>query len=122
MFKVENIPNAAQLYRRISKWNYDKRRGKFSSSAFMLRKKESTLSVNWEKYSTPESSSLCPIKGDRYHVGAITAEIPRRECLNVTHSPVRHQAHTLISGARLTESNLEVAETLVEYCRPVFLL
>jgi hypothetical protein len=52
-FAVEEIPNSANLFRKIHKNHYDSARGTVSSVAF----KEEQMSVNWDKYKTARDSA-----------------------------------------------------------------
>lgn len=122
MWKREFIPDEDDLYRRVPKDQYDEKMGKVSSGAFMLRedKNEKALSVNWSKWTTPEESSVCPITGNRYYLGALYAEVPRHQGLEVIHAPSRkNRAHSLITGQRLIDSNFLIADILAENCRPL---
>ena len=129
LFKKENILPDNELYRRLPRGNYNSRRERFSSSAFKLRKKEKSLaaiSVNWDRHSTPENSSICPRTKQQYDVGAIKACIPIREGLEVVHKPSNNmfypnQAHSLIRGKRLVDSELEITEIFAKNCRAAWI-
>ena len=55
MFLIEDIPNDAIVYRRISHDQFFN--GRVTTAAFIPRKiDKGELSVNWNKYSTPEST------------------------------------------------------------------
>ncbi|MGR3311446.1 MAG: hypothetical protein ACUZ77_11830 [Candidatus Brocadiales bacterium] len=119
--KKEFIPDNDNLYRRVRPRHFDPKTGKISSASFLLRPKDKgRLSVNWERYSTPEKSAICPRCGEKFLIGGLQAKIPRYEQLEVNHAPSQDdKSHSLISGQRLIESNLEVAVELAEKCRPL---
>ena len=52
-FAVEEIPDKANLFRKIHRTQYDEEKGAVSSAAF----KQERMSVNWEKYRTAEASA-----------------------------------------------------------------
>lgn len=52
-FAVEEIPDDANLFRKIHQTHYDEETGVVSSAAF----KQERMSVNWEKYKTAEESA-----------------------------------------------------------------
>ena len=121
--KKDFIPDNDDLYRRVLPLQFNPKKGKFTAPSFMLRNDENGLSVNWERYSTPEESAICPVKpGKKYYVGGLYAKIPRNEQLEVNHEPTRNnKSHSLIIGKRLIESKYEVAEVLAENCRPLII-
>jgi hypothetical protein len=51
-FAVEEIPDNANLFRKIHQSHYDEKKGEVSSAAF----KQERLSVNWEKYKSAKDS------------------------------------------------------------------
>jgi len=52
-FAVEQIPDNANLFRKIHRSHYDEKRGQESSVAF----KQERMSVNWEKYKSARDSA-----------------------------------------------------------------
>jgi len=122
MWKREFIPDDDDLYRRIHPRDYNRKTGRISPGAFILRKRkgERALSTNWSKYTTPQKTSLDPNTGRRFYVGALCVEVPRHQELEVIHTPTRkNRGHSSITGQRLIDSNFLIADILAENCRPV---
>lgn len=109
-WSVENIPDTSFLYRRVHPKQI--RRGKAVESAFG----DYDLSVDWDKYSTPEKTlDRLPQRINRtsWGVARIAAKIPESLKQNVTHRPSlqsNNRAHALIKGKK----TLEVSECLSE--------
>ncbi len=126
MQQREQIPDNADLFRRIVPEHYDKSHGKFVAVAFIVRPRDrGKLSVNWCKYATPKETSVDPnprYGGRRLFVGELKARIPRQQELEVLHAPNEgNPAHSVIKGRKLVDphSRLEVAAILADSCRPL---
>lgn len=95
-FEKESIPDSDRLFRRIDPGHYSRERDFVSPNAFKKRE----TSVNWEKYSTPESTA----REDTAMVMAITAGACRVIGQRVEHDPISdpphgpNQAHSLVIG------------------------
>ena len=124
-YPVENIPDSAQLFRRLTPdIHYKSNVRRIEPAAFMLRRDkkgiplEIGLSADWDQYSTAEKSAYDRNTGKKYYVAGLYAQGPRDHGLDVVHSPSRkNQAHSEIRGDSLTiskESNLKMAAILVE--------
>lgn len=117
----ENIPSDDELFRRTLPYLYNKRTRQFAPGAYTLRRDmgETYLSVDWEKFSTPEKSSISNKK--KYCVAGLYARVPRGEGLQVNHSPSkRNKAHSAIAGEKLLdlETEYDVSLKLAEKSRP----
>lgn len=82
----EHIPDQDRLFRRIPPWHYIPEEDRMSSAAFGERKNEFSISVNWEKYITPEKAVR---KYPTFHLAALVAKIPRQVGQEVKHTPSR---------------------------------
>lgn len=98
VFAVEEIPNEAVLFRRINRHHITPE-GNVSSAAY----NQDELSVNWSKYSNPESSA---IEGT-IKVTALSCGECRNLGLTVNHAPIQegeafgpNQAHSEICGKK----------------------
>lgn len=96
---IEHINDPAALYRRINLHQVDPATGFPSSAAF----KDENASVNWERYSTPESTA----GPTSLFVLGIRAGVCRRLCQKVEHAPddvppgcPPNPAHALIKGKK----------------------
>lgn len=118
--KREFIPDESNLYRRIPPNQYNEKKGKFSAPAFILRKNEEGLSLNWSKYSTPQKTAKCPRTGKKFYVGALYAKVPRQQELDVIHEPgKKNPSHSLIIGQKLFDCSYEAGEFLAENYKPI---
>jgi hypothetical protein len=114
----EEIPNDADLYRRVTPEQYNPKTKKISAPAFRLRENENGLSVNWARYTTIQQSA-CD-RGRNYYLAGIYANIPRDLGLKVEHDPKKNRAHSLIFGDQLKGGNrLEYEENLADKARPL---
>lgn len=98
-FAVEAILDEATLYRRIHRNHFDAKTGKVASAAF----KQERMSVNWDKYSTPEQTA----DANSSAVVAIVAGACRKLEQTVEHAPVEadqpggpNQAHAEVCGKK----------------------
>ncbi len=91
---VETIPGNDRLFRRIPPLQYDEMAGRVTSAAFT----DPDLSVNWEKYCTPEKAVR---RYPTYRLAAFQAKIPREKNLEVRHTPFRlDQSHSSVLGRK----------------------
>lgn len=98
-FAVEEIPDDANLFRKIHRTHYNGETGVVSSAAF----KQERMSVNWEKYKTAEDSA-------DINSSAVVALVTRdcRELMQtVEHTPVEpdqpfgpNRAHVEVCGKK----------------------
>ncbi len=125
----EDVPDNDFLYRRASFRTFNQKTGKFTASAFKIKafiiEKENKkgFSTNWNRYSTPEETSIDPIHKKQYCVGEFKAIIPRKVDLDVNHTPRNYnRAHCTISLEKILE-DIEIykAESFVaENCIPKY--
>ena len=92
---TEHIPNEDDLYRRIIPDWYDRTKGKISSAAFSNEE----CSVDWSKYRSNQNECL---KGyPSTSLAAIKAKYPRKEKLEVNHTPESNNySHSSIMGKK----------------------
>ncbi len=115
MLMKEDIADNDYLFRRVLP--RDCAPPKCFEGAFLLnrKKEEKELSVNWDKYSSVESSSICPILGKKFYVAKLCAIEPRKQGLTVDHSPTKKNfSHSIIFGADLFDKKkaLKIASYL----------
>ncbi len=98
-FAVEEIPDHANLFRKIHWTHYDGTTGVVSSAAF----RQERMSVNWEEYSTAKDSA----DANSSAVVAIVARDCRELRLAVEHTPVEsdqpfgpNRAHAEVCGKK----------------------
>lgn len=104
---VESIPDDDRLFRRIPPVWYNKEEDRVTSAAF----RDPDMSVNWEKYITPENAVR---KYPAHYLAALTAKTPRAKSLEVKHSPSRLQhSHSSILGKKTTAIARFLAENSV---------
>lgn len=124
-FPVEEIPNNQKLFYRIHKVNIDESETdkikKIKPVAFDPQPKELNsvqMSVNWEKYSTAESTKLSARKPELNGVLSFNSSSIRLEPinLNVTHSPTTNQAHSHIHDIVSEKNDPEIRILLRESC------
>jgi len=122
-WKQEHIPDEDDIYRRIPPSQYNPKTGRFVPPVFKLRpwKNERAASVDWSKYSTPEKTSFDTNTKREYLVGGIYAKVPRSLGLEVIHRPGKNRAHSLITGTKLIDDDLETLDTLTQNCRPLII-
>jgi hypothetical protein len=96
-FAIEEIPDAAQLFRRIHWTHYDPKTGLVSSAAF----KQERMSVNWEKYTSAQQSA----DANSAAVVSLVAGECRAIGQAVEHAPIEpdqpfgpNQAHAEVCG------------------------
>jgi hypothetical protein len=96
-FSVEEIPDNANLFRKIHRSHYDEKKGGVSSAAF----KQERMSVNWEKYKSAKDSS----DANSAAVVALAAGDCRRLEQTVKHTPIEpnqpfgpNQTHVEVCG------------------------
>jgi|GEM_PF-3289307 len=125
----ECIPDNDFLYRRAFYKTFNQKTGKFTASAFKLKsfkskgKNKKGFSANWNKYSTPEKTSIDPISNKKFCVGEFKAIIPRKVDLNVNHTPSNYnQSHCTISAEKLLEDIdiYKAEESIAENCIPIY--
>jgi hypothetical protein len=98
-FAVEEIPDTANLFRKIHASQYNREMGKVSSAAF----KDPEMSVNWEKYRTAIAST----DQNSVAVVALVAKDCRELNQTVKHTPIEagqlfgpNQAHAEVLGKK----------------------
>jgi|SRR5436190_22902605 len=98
-FAIEDIPDNANLFRKIHRTHYNEKTGVVSSAAF----KQERMSVNWEKYKSAEDSADAN--------SAAVVALVSRECRDlgqsVEHTPIEpdqdfgpNQAHAEVCGKK----------------------
>jgi len=99
----EPIPDSALLLRRIHRLFFDSDTGRVMSAAFDGLE----MSVDWEKYSTPEQTAARDNSGNTVAVASLKVEFCRSVEQAVMHDPLpEHQgvpanpAHTLVRGRK----------------------
>lgn len=125
--RKEIIPDNDLVYRRMCKDWYNPKKNKFTDTAFLVRinKNEKYLSVNWSKYISAENASFDRNTKRKFGVGALKAEIPRSESLEVIHKPYfRNPSYSGIIGEKLLDeqSAYEVAGVLADKCVPIIVI
>jgi hypothetical protein len=98
-FAVEEIPDAANLFRKIHRTHYNGKTGVVSSAAF----KQERMSVNWEKYKKAEDSA----DANSSAVVVLVTKDCRELKQTVEHTPVEpdqpsgpNQAHAEVCGKK----------------------
>jgi hypothetical protein len=98
-FAVEEIPDAANLFRKVHRTHYDEKSGVVSSAAF----KQERMSVNWEKY---KSASDSADEHSAAVVGLVSGDC-RQLAQSVEHTPIEpdqpfgpNQAHAEVCGKK----------------------
>jgi hypothetical protein len=98
-FPIEEIPDDANLFRKIHRTHYDDKAGVVSSAAF----KQERMSVNWEKYKTAKES----VDANSAAVVALVARNCRELRQTVEHTPIQpnepdgpNQAHAEVCGKK----------------------
>jgi hypothetical protein len=113
-FAVEEIPDDANLFRKIHPFHYDEKKREVSSAAF----KQERMSVNWEKYKSAEDSS----DANSAAVVALVAGDCRVLQQIIEHTPIEpdqpfgpNQAHVEVCGnkTRATSQKLRDRATMV---------
>jgi len=96
-YAVEEIPDNANLFRKIHRSHYDEKDGQVSSVAF----KQERMSVNWEKYKSAKDSA----DANSAAVVALLAKDCRALEQIIEHTPIEaaqpfgpNQAHVEICG------------------------
>jgi hypothetical protein len=96
-FAVEEIPDNANLFRKIHRSHYDEKGGGVSSAAF----KQERMSVNWEKYKSAKDSA----DANSAAVVALVAGHCRGLAQIIEHTPIEpgqpfgpNQAHAEVCG------------------------
>lgn len=108
-FDVEEIPDQANLFRKVHPNFFDKENGKVSSAAF----DKDDMSVNWEKYRTAEQSA----DEKSAVVVALLAGDCRQLKQTVLHTPIEpeqefgpNQAHTEVFGKKTKAVKTEMKD------------
>jgi hypothetical protein len=106
-FAVEEIPDDANLFRKIHRNHYDDKRGEVSSAAF----KQERMSVNWDNYKSAKESA----DANSAAVVALVAKDCRGLDQLIEHTPIEpdqpfgpNQAHAEVCGkkSRAVSQNL----------------
>jgi hypothetical protein len=130
-YKQEEIPDDDFLLRRAPYSTFNQKTKKFTASAFALkyvqlkmkRKKVDCFSVNWNKYATPKFTSIDPVYKNEYCVGQFKAIVPRKNNLDVCHTPsVENKSHsTIYSNKKLNkEEKFRLQEIIADNCIPIY--
>ena len=117
----EPIPNDSWLYRRIHWSLINPDTGEVSRSAFALRKGELGLSVDWDRYSTPEDARQRAKVPEDNAIGALLAggvrQLPGHD---VHHNPKPdNPAHSLIIGDNSPRARFHLARHLCNVVLPI---
>jgi len=94
---VEQIPDSSSVYMRAHRQHF--RNGQLSTGVF--RAQGNGMSVNWDRYSSPEltRSQASGNPEDNAVMALAVAEIRRIDTLSVIHTPEPHnQAHSEVFG------------------------
>lgn len=112
----EIIPDADELYRRIHRHFFDPDSGRVSFAAFDGEE----LSVNWQRYSSPEHTVRLDSTGNTAAVAVLKAGDCRQLAQEVRHDPVNEApgvaanlAHALVCGRK----SRRVKQQLRDLCR-----
>ena len=114
----EPIPDSALLFRRIHRIFFDSDSGHVSSGAF----DGPEMSVNWEKYATPEETAEQDKSGNTVAIASLRSGFCRSVEQTVVHDPLPEQentsanlAHALVRGrkSKPIKHKLRDAATLV---------
>ena len=138
---IEDIPNEDFVYRNVPLFFYQKWSSKRrpNESDFMLREGESGLSVNWNKYCTPEENFVLiglkkSAKSGKYldpktfraiilNVGDVRSlNLTSNEPINIIHKPLKEPtiniAHAEILCEDEDEFRLKLCELIESYPDP----
>lgn len=101
----EDIPNDDSLYMRVHR-NWLDQEGKPYPGFFRLRKGETGMSSDWDKYSSAEEThqrGRSP-KEDNAVISMVVGDVRNIPEQDVIHTPISdNQAHTDITGEKTTE-------------------
>ena len=117
MWEIEENPDSTRLFRRVHKNELDPEDFAFIPPK-IFHEIEGGISVDWEKYSTPEASKQRAKNPEFICIAAIQASKVRSlEALDVKHAPsIANRAHSNIIGlnlaakAKRTKIRLKLAE------------
>jgi hypothetical protein len=120
-FAVEEVPDPANLFRNVPAVQYDAENSRASSAAF----NDPEMSVNWDKYATPEQHA----RPNTECVVAINCGVCRATGQMVQHAPVEpgqqfgpNQAHTEIRGKKTGSVKNKLRDSAqIVWRRPPFL-
>lgn len=116
-FAIEEIGKAQKLYYRIHIVNIDNNiddpQKKIKPVAFDPQPKTQgsvKMSVNWEKYSTPDSTQKSARNPDKNGVVSFISHVVRSSPvnLNLTHAPTSNRAHSHIHDVLPIETDPEI--------------
>lgn len=100
-WEVEDIPNPARLYLRV---HINNLRDKQLHPGVVREQGEDGMSVDWDKYSTPQEARLRAKKPEKVGIVTLIAGAVRGiEGVDVIHDPIRdppepNRAHSLVVG------------------------
>lgn len=115
MWQKEYIPDEDSLYRRIHPDHYVEEEDRVASGAFRGRD-DYELSVNWDKYTTPEKAIR---KYPRHHLASLQARVPREVNQTVEHTPShRDRSHSSIIGKKTIAIARHLARNSILIIRP----
>ena len=107
---VEEIPDKDFLYRRVHRvhWRKDARP---EPGAFKNSKGSDAISVDWERYSTPQEARARKGRPDENAVGQLIAGVVRNiPSQRVQHAPIaENQSHAEVVGKKSERIRMELS-------------
>jgi hypothetical protein len=105
-WEIEEIPNQSLIYMRVHK--NEMKNGKPLPFTFRIRPGHTGMSVDWDKYATPEETQLrAKNPADNAVIAMLVGDVRQIPEHEVLHQPISsNRAHSEVMGEKTTEARV----------------